>query len=75
MFILMNAPVHKNNRLIRLWWDLLVRIIKRSEIMGQILGILMYPLELGLTRALRDGPTTEIVICKKIEEVEKKCLL
>ncbi len=67
MFVLMNAPVGGTHRWLRTWWDLLVRIVGMGEVMGQVLGMFMYPLELALLVTVKEGPTTEIVICQKME--------
>lgn len=65
MFVLMNAPIDTNNRAILQFWSLLTRIVRRSEIFGFLAGALLYPIELVSASALKEGPSTELMICSK----------
>jgi SAM-dependent methyltransferase len=63
LFVLMNTPIDSGNPVLQLTW----RGIKllATHRLGWIAGAVCYPLELALTRLVREGPSTEIVICAK----------
>ena len=65
MFVLMNDPVRSNNRLLRRWFGVLYRIAGHSEWSGRMIGIVLVPIELFLTRVVSSGPSTEILVCRK----------
>lgn len=67
LFVLMNQPVDSHNPLLQFYWKAFSFVISKSEILGQIFGMLLYPLELALIAGRREGPSTEIVICKRPE--------
>jgi 2-polyprenyl-3-methyl-5-hydroxy-6-metoxy-1,4-benzoquinol methylase len=64
LFVLMNTPVDSHSRLLQLTWSAL-QFCARSGL-GWLIGPLCYPLELALTRVLREGPSTEIVVCRRM---------
>lgn len=65
MFVLMNEPVDSASRVHRLWWMALVQVLSRAPELGYVLGAVLYPFELVLTRVLREGPSTEMMICRR----------
>jgi SAM-dependent methyltransferase len=65
LFCLMNAPHDSRVRLHRLWWRTLSGAAARSETVGARAGALLYPLELALVSRLREGPSTELMICRR----------
>jgi SAM-dependent methyltransferase len=65
MFVLMNAPVDTQSALLKAFWSRLESQLKKSERHSRILGGALYPLEIGLTKVMREGPTTEVVLCRK----------
>lgn len=64
LFVLMNDPVDSRSALLTRMWSS-VRVLARSKTLGWLLGALLFPLELTLTRIVREGPATEIVICRR----------
>jgi len=67
MFMLLNAPVDSQNPLLRFWWWGLYQIAARSHWLGGMLAAMIYPLErLLLSMGRHDGPTTKVIICKKV---------
>jgi SAM-dependent methyltransferase len=64
-FWLMNAPHDSSSRIRRLWWRGLAGIAARSDIAGACLGALLYPLEIVAVRRLREGPSSELMICRR----------
>jgi SAM-dependent methyltransferase len=68
MFYLMNAPVDSERRLLGLFWSLLRRAVAFSESIGAVMGAGLYQLEKLLTQYAREGPSTEIMICRRQAE-------
>jgi hypothetical protein len=62
---LMNAPLDSPSRLHRLWWRGLAGFASRSHAAGACLGALLYPVELALVSRLREGPSTELMVCRR----------
>jgi SAM-dependent methyltransferase len=65
VFVLLNTPVDSDSRVLRTWWKYLAIAASRSNALGWALGAAAYPVELGLTRVLREGPSTELMICRR----------
>jgi SAM-dependent methyltransferase len=65
VFCLMNAPLDSDSRLLRRWWTDLHRLASRRNRLGAAIGALLYPLELALVSRLREGPSTELMICRR----------
>jgi SAM-dependent methyltransferase len=65
MFVLMNSPVDSRSRLLGLWWSLLTRVAARGDRLGSVAGALLYGPELLLTRLVRRGPSTKIMVCRR----------
>jgi SAM-dependent methyltransferase len=65
MFFLMNDPIDSNNPLFKLFWTALMLAVSLHNVAGSAIGGVLYPLELLLTRVVKEGPSTEILICKK----------
>jgi 2-polyprenyl-3-methyl-5-hydroxy-6-metoxy-1,4-benzoquinol methylase len=65
MFALLNAPVDSHSRLLHSSWWLLASLAARGELVGRAVGGLVYPLELALVARLREGPSTELMICRR----------
>lgn len=67
LFVLMNQPVDSHNPLLVFYWKAISFLISKSELVGQLFGAALYPLENVLVKNLGEGPSTEIVICKRPE--------
>lgn len=65
VFVLMNAPVDSRSRALRWYWEAMRRTASRAEAAGFAAGAALYALEYPLTRLLREGPSTEMLICRK----------
>jgi SAM-dependent methyltransferase len=65
LFFLMNAPVDSSSRLHVRWWNALARIVHGRELAGAIAGAALYPFELAAVRLLHEGPSTELMVCRK----------
>lgn len=66
MFILMNAPIDSSSRWPMLAWRAFLAPVRLVPLLGSVYGAILYPLELVLTRALSESPTTEMMICEKV---------
>ena len=65
MFVLMNPPFDSCSQARMFLWRALAYTVRQSEVLGYAFGAALYPLELILTRVMRESPTTEILVCKK----------
>lgn len=65
MFFLMNTPIDSQSRLLHLWWRAVTGVCVRSHRAGALLGGLLFPFELLLTALATDGPSTELVVCRR----------
>lgn len=66
MFVLMNAPLDTRGRLWRTLWRSAMAPVRRFNVLGRIAGPLCYLPELLLTRVMRDGPSTELMVCERM---------
>jgi SAM-dependent methyltransferase len=65
MFVLLNSPVDSVSRSHRLFWRGLAGLSRRSHRLGGLLAGSLYLPELGLTAVVREGPSTELHVCKR----------
>jgi SAM-dependent methyltransferase len=65
LFYLMNAPLDTRSRLHRVWWRALAGAASRSDRVGGWLGACLYRPELALIARLQEGPSTEIMLCRR----------
>jgi SAM-dependent methyltransferase len=65
MFVLLNAPVDSGNRLLHAAWSAMGTLAVKRDALGGVAGALAYPLELGLLRLVREGPSTELMVCRR----------
>jgi hypothetical protein len=63
-FVLMNAPIDSRSRALHLWWRLLTRGAEASDAFGWIAGAVLCPVEIALCSILREGPSTEMMVCR-----------
>ena len=64
MFVVMEEPLDATSPWYRLLWKLLTYPVKRSELAGFVIGGILYPLELILTKVFTESPSTEIIVCR-----------
>jgi SAM-dependent methyltransferase len=65
MFWLMNGPVDSTSRVMASWWRRLMGVARRGDRAANVAGAMLFPVELALTRVMRESPTTEIMVCRK----------
>ena len=62
VFVIMNDPIDSTNRFLkRFYWK-----IEKFASKNEFLGFILYPIELFLLVFIKEGPSTEIMVCKKI---------
>ena len=66
MFVLLNSPVDSEFRPLRLFWRGLAGVSRRSHRLGGLLAACLYLPELGLTAVVREGPSTELHVCRRV---------
>ena len=66
MFAVMNEPIDTAGADRSFLWKVLTYPARKSEALGFLLGGILYPLELTLTKVLKESPTTEIMVCRKV---------
>lgn len=62
---LTNSPIDSKNPLLKAHWFLLENFLYVLPFMGNIIGPLMFPLEMLLVNNAKESPTTEFVIFRK----------
>jgi SAM-dependent methyltransferase len=65
MLVVMEEPLDSTNQSYRFLWKLMTYPVRHSEWAGFVIGGMLYPLELILTKLFTESPTTEIVVCRK----------
>jgi len=65
MFVLMNNPVDVRNPVVRGAWLAAAGLLSLSDRLGDWAGRRLYPVELRLAARRTEGPTTEIMVCRK----------
>jgi SAM-dependent methyltransferase len=66
MFVLLNAPVDSRSPILHTSWRLVTKLARTRNAFGKLLGAALYPLERVLVSRLREGPSTELVICRRL---------
>jgi hypothetical protein len=67
VFILMNRPIDSVSPPLLWWWRTLERIVSRQWA-GSVIGAGLYPIEALLTSLLSQGPSTELMVCRRRAE-------
>ena len=65
LFFLLNAPHDSSSRVHRLWWRVLSGVASRSDRLGGWIGALLFRLELAIVARRREGPSTELMLCRR----------
>jgi SAM-dependent methyltransferase len=66
MFVLLNSPVDSESRPLRLFWRGLSGVSRRRHGLGGLLAAGLYLPELALTAVIREGPSTELLVCRRV---------
>jgi len=65
MFVLLNGPVDSDNPLLKAWWGGLTRVVSFRDQLGNVLGAVLYPVELLAVRLARRGPSSKLLVCRR----------
>lgn len=65
MFYFMNTPVDTQNRFIKKIWQLQLTYASKNKYYSYIFGLIFFPLEMIALMFAKEGPSTEILICRK----------
>jgi 2-polyprenyl-3-methyl-5-hydroxy-6-metoxy-1,4-benzoquinol methylase len=65
MFFLLNSPIDSSSRALHASWRLLATASAQWNAVGRVLGALAYPIELALVSHRSEGPSTELMICRR----------
>lgn len=65
MFVLMNTPVDTRREWPLLLWRLVMSPVRLAPWLGAIYGALLFCIDRHLTAIVSEGPSTELVICRK----------
>ena len=65
MLVVMEEPLDSTNQSHRFLWKMMTYPVRHSEFAGFVIGGMLYPLELILTKVFTESTTTEIVVCRK----------
>ena len=66
MFVLMNYPADTSSKLARWGWAAMVAPAMASDWLGGVLGALLYPIERRLVGGVKESPSTELMICRRL---------
>lgn len=65
MFVLMNIPIDTQNPFPLFAWRVFAKILSLHELVGLVVGAVLYPLELLCVSTIKESASTEIMICRK----------
>jgi hypothetical protein len=65
MFVLLNGPVDSDSPLLKAWWGGLTRVVSFRDQLGNVLGAVLYPVELLAVRLARRGPSSKLLVCRR----------
>ena len=65
MFVVMNYPADTTSRLTKWAWTAMMAPAMASDLVGGLLGWLLFPLERRLVRKGTESPSTELMICRR----------
>jgi SAM-dependent methyltransferase len=65
MMVLMNAPIDSNRAWLGKAWTLLTGPARLHDVLGHLVGAVLFAVDLVLTSVLKESPSTEICICRK----------
>jgi SAM-dependent methyltransferase len=65
MFVLMNTPVDSDSGLLQRSWTAVTLLVSQGPRWAYLVGCVLYPLEVALTTIFSEGPSTEIVVCRR----------
>jgi SAM-dependent methyltransferase len=67
VFVFMEAPVDSTSRVHRKFWSRWKALAGRNEALGFTTGALAFPVELAAAALRREGPSIEMVVCRRTD--------
>ena len=67
MSIALNELVYTNNSMLATTTKLIKSTTKKGIFASNVIGYMLYSLELNLTSIVKGGPSTDLMICNKLE--------
>jgi SAM-dependent methyltransferase len=64
VFVLMNRPIDSTWPPLHRWWRGLERVAAHDRL-GSAVGAALFPIEVTVASALSEGPSTEILVCRR----------
>ena len=68
LFVCMNSPIDMSFTLPRFLWRAAMAPVRFIPLLGHVYGAALFPLEVALTRVIKQGPSTELLVCQKAAE-------
>lgn len=68
VFYFMNFPVDSNSKVLSKLWQVLLKVIPGRGYLGYMAGLMLFFVDTMVTGFLKEGPTTEIMVCTKIKK-------
>jgi SAM-dependent methyltransferase len=68
MFVLMNFPVDLGSHWLQYAWRGFGRMVSMNESIGFVAGALLWPIESLLVQGFAEGPSTELMVCRRENE-------
>lgn len=66
LLVIMDNPAESRNPLLKLHWRLVTSVVWRSELIGGIWGFILSCLDGVLTGVLKESPSLELMVCRKV---------
>lgn len=66
-YVLMNEPMDAKSKTVPRIWNALTSFSKKSKLLDSLIWPLLYPIELLLTRLMKESPAQEFMICKALK--------
>jgi SAM-dependent methyltransferase len=69
VFVSMNEPLDTESAATMFIWKLMMQPARMSETLGWLWGAALSPVDLLLTRFMKESPSTEMMLCRKIRRL------
>lgn len=65
VFYFLNFPVDTDSKFLHGIWNMLLRFIPGRELLGYFAGMALYIIDIVMLFFTKEGPTTELIVCRK----------
>jgi len=68
LFLFMNRPLKSRSRVLSRTWSIIERVASKRDrpYLGKLLGAALYPIEISSLAWMSRGPTTEMLVCRRL---------